>query len=316
MTIGLPQFAVAIGVPNPTFSVGSVTDPKQPEGWTVAGGNPTATGLFRDTSGAKGHARAQRYTATTVTIGLRSAVTPAYKLTNPVSTKFLAVCWNRRTNWTGGQTFKVQIQWRNAADSAVGVTTDLISVAGAQASWTVDVGTATLTPPSGAHHAVAFVDCAVSSGKILDLRYCEIGAWNTTTDAYYTMTRTPWVPYECTQDPSDDGQADAMGKMRWTDLARRTNPHRLRMSLALLPSATDALALRTLWQLNHGVGGGGNTSQPSGGRWPILWVPNHSDMPGALTCDWPGQFSLFPDGPIHSDPPTYGGSVELVERVL
>lgn len=311
MCCGLP-------IPNPCLSIPSRTA-NAPEGWTKSGVASSLTALYGD-SPQNGHARVQRWTVT----GTGSA----YLLSPPAapglgtlnaSTKFYGVLLHRLDKGNPGDTVTVYIRTCKSDGSTNQSLTIVNTSASTPTTWTLLAGESSATPGALSHHAriLLALETTGASDAILDIAFVGLGCWNGNTAGHYTFGKYPiGIPAQATDSTiiqARRGVKLATGGERRVDRDRFTDRRRMKMGISMCDETMQAALLKG-WQHNMGRAYQEATTNPGGGRYPLMITTQDPALPQAGLYDFDGtEFPLKRDGSYATDPTFFGGVMNFTE---
>lgn len=317
MAISNPAACIGLDISNPTFSIPKNDGSGKADGWTMSGGTAAYAGV--SVAGHTGHDRLQQITVTASgTTTLVGAPCSPGLLCTAASTKIRGML---TVGVTGVQFTAVElyIRWLNSSGVQVGSDVQLVATSGLIAlgltSWV-----ATATPPANAFCAVPVIKIVrTNTGTtVVQLAFAGIGCWDGATSEKWDWARKPGFPGTGAAKTSAVEMIRPLyGRPYSIDRTRYGKPYRLSMSVSGWTN-TEKGYLERLWAFNTGRSSetlaAGN---PGGGVWPVLIAPGLPGAPAAMLCDFEqsGQFPLGVDGGWYADPPYWGGSFTLLERV-
>jgi hypothetical protein len=238
------------------------------------------------------------------------------------SAKYFYVLVARITNDVTATNKIVMSHVRRLESGAEEAATAVLTVTGGTPALSWAVYTAEASPAMTAqsmYHQILLTMTDAAGAPTFQIAFCGLGVWDGVLDGYTTWERLPSFNGTFGEKARMGGglDRDFYGGVRTVGRKRFRQPHRLTFNVTgAEQTMRDDLA--KAHEVNGGVEGDGSSIEydaPSGGRKPVLIVPGNPAMPLACYADFEDEAS-----PLHPilwavDPPLYGGTFSMLERV-
>lgn len=315
--------SLGLRIPNQTFARPSETA-DVPASWTTLSGSPTWTALYGQ-GPAYSHPRTQRIalgtaTGTSTTTIASAPGPPGHLCANATNQPLIGYMLYRSTGVGTDQRPVLYLEGRRSNGTQVDRIA-LGTIANNNSDWYLQTLTPTISwSGTNCHHKRLQLEIVRSTGThaalTLDLAFLGIGIWASGT-GYYAMPQdvAPRGSTPAFAQHQTTYYTNANGEDRSIDWSRFVAPRAGVLAYDWLPqTAVDALSYA--WSMSQGRHIENGTTNPQGGRWPLLIAPGLPLWPKVLMVR-PSERALGLEvaGDWISDPSFYSGGLPLVEIV-
>lgn len=320
MTIAVPTLSAGIFIPNPTLSIPERDGSGNPAGWYFdTGVATTATGYYGH-SLFPWHARVQQFVLSALGNSFwNSPLVEPGVLVADVDTLVRGTIYGQIEGSTSSSNFIRLIIYGYDAAGTVVYSRTLVTLSGSAAA---SAGFVLSSAEVTAHLTATTVRVGfalqltrASGNPIYRVAFLGSGVWDDTVAGHFDLSRVPsFGSFADRVDPDAGYRTDQVGIRRRVQTARFRKAHRLHWIYTGMPQS-DAANLWRLWNLNGGQDDDLATVNPTGAPQPCLIECNNPAFPAVCYADFDDSPSLAPVN-FHQDPPDWGGSWTMTERLL